>query len=110
MIEAEVVVITVRSGQIKARQVSLMKTARVMADVVQEKLSIEPGAVFEGNCRHLQDDLAVAKPETVALPTKRRPLSRPACARRRPSDQAASAWVKTAGSMPPRRPPPRFCR
>ena len=72
MIEAEVVVIAGEvSGQIKARQVSLLKTARVMADVVQEKLSIEPGAVFEGNCRHLQDDLAVAKRETVALPTKK---------------------------------------
>mgnify|MGYP001176260549 FL=1 len=72
MIEAEMVVIAGEvSGQIKARQVSLLKTARVMADVVQEKLSIEPGAVFEGNCRHLQDDLAVAKRETVALPTKK---------------------------------------
>ena len=72
MIEAEVVVIAGEvSGQIKARQVSLLKTARVMADVVQEKLSIEPGAVFEGNCRHLHDDLAVAKRETVALPTKK---------------------------------------
>ena len=72
MIEAEVVVIAGEvSGQIKARQVSLLKTARVMADVVQEKLSIEPGAVFEGNCRHLQDDLAVAKRETVSLPTKK---------------------------------------
>ena len=72
MIEAEVLVIAGEvSGQIKARQVSLLKTARVMADVVQEKLSIEPGAVFEGNCRHLQDDLAVAMRETVALPTKK---------------------------------------
>ena len=72
MIEAEVVVIAGEvSGQIKARQVSLLKTARVMADVVQEKLSIEPGAVFEGNCRHLQDDPAAAKRETVALPTKK---------------------------------------
>ena len=72
MIEAEVVVIAGEVfGQIKARQVSLLKTARVMADVVQEKLSIEPGAVFEGNCRHLQDDMAVAKRETVALPTKK---------------------------------------
>ena len=39
-------------GQIKARHVPLIKTARVIADVVQERLSIEPGAFFEGNCRH----------------------------------------------------------
>ena len=40
------------TGQIKARHVTLIKTARVIADVVQERLSIEPGAFFEGNCRH----------------------------------------------------------
>lgn len=74
IIEAEVVVIAGEvSGQINACQVSLLKTARVIADVVQEKLSIEPGAVFEGNCRHLQDDLALAKRETVALTSKKVP-------------------------------------
>lgn len=78
VIEADVVVIAGEvTGQIKARQVSLLKTARVMADVVQEKLSIEPGAVFEGNCRHLQEDPAATKREAVALPAKK-PTAEPA--------------------------------
>lgn len=52
-IEAETVVIAgAVTGQIKARHVTLIKTARVIADVIQERLSIEPGAFFEGNCRH----------------------------------------------------------
>ena len=52
-IECETVVIAGSvTGQIKARHVTLIKTARVIADVVQERLSIEPGAFFEGNCRH----------------------------------------------------------
>ncbi len=52
-IEAETVVIAGSvTGQIKARHVTLIKTARVIADVVQERLSVEPGAFFEGNCRH----------------------------------------------------------
>ena len=52
-IEAETVVIAgAVTGQIKARHVTLIKTARVIADVIQERLSIEPGAFFEGNCRN----------------------------------------------------------
>lgn len=56
-IEAETVVIAGSvTGQIKARHVTLMKTARVIADVIQERLSIEPGAFFEGNCRHFPSE------------------------------------------------------
>lgn len=56
-IEADTVVIAGSvTGQIKARHVTLIKTARVIADVVQERLSIEPGAFFEGNCRHFPPD------------------------------------------------------
>ena len=56
-IEAETVVIAGSvTGQIKARHVTLIKTARVIADVVQERLSIEPGAFFEGNSRHFPPD------------------------------------------------------
>lgn len=52
-IEAESVVIAGNvTGQIKARHVTLNKSARVIADVIQERLTIEPGAFFEGNCRH----------------------------------------------------------
>jgi cytoskeletal protein CcmA (bactofilin family) len=39
------------TGQIKARHVTLTKSAKVIADVIQERLTIEPGAFFEGNCR-----------------------------------------------------------
>lgn len=57
------------TGQIKARNVTFLKNARVIADVIQEKLSIEPGAFFEGNCRHYPDESdkkgGVAKLEPV---------------------------------------------
>lgn len=56
-IEAESVVIAGNvTGQIKARHVTLSKSARVIADVIQERLTIEPGAFFEGNCRHFPGD------------------------------------------------------
>jgi cytoskeletal protein CcmA (bactofilin family) len=42
----------ISSTAVVARHVTLIKTARVIADVIQERLSIEPGAFFEGNCRH----------------------------------------------------------
>lgn len=63
-IECETVVIAGHvTGQIKARHVTLAKTARVIADVIQERLSIEPGAFFEGNCRHFPNET-----EKKALP------------------------------------------
>jgi cytoskeletal protein CcmA (bactofilin family) len=46
------------TGQIKARHVILIKGAKVVADLVQDRLSIEPGAFFEGNCRQYADDNA----------------------------------------------------
>ena len=42
--------------QIKARHVILVKGAKVIADLIQDRLSIEPGAFFEGNCRQYEDD------------------------------------------------------
>ena len=44
------------TGQIKARHVILVKGAKVIADLIQDRLSIEPGAFFEGNCRQYEDD------------------------------------------------------
>ena len=44
------------TGQIKARHVILIKGAKVIADLIQDRLSIEPGAFFEGNCRQYEDD------------------------------------------------------
>jgi cytoskeletal protein CcmA (bactofilin family) len=44
------------TGQIKARHVILIKGAKVIADLIQDRLSIEPGAFFEGNCRQYEND------------------------------------------------------
>ena len=63
------------TGQIKARHVTLIKTARVIADVIQERLSIEPGAFFEGNCRHFpgeSDRKTLPKLEPVKPAVSRR--------------------------------------
>ena len=50
-IEAEEVTIAGNvTGQIRARHVVLLKGAKVIADLIQDKLSIEPGAFFEGSC------------------------------------------------------------
>jgi cytoskeletal protein CcmA (bactofilin family) len=71
-IEAESLVIAGNvTGQIKARHVTLNKSAKVIADVIQERLTIEPGAFFEGNCRHFpgEEEKAPRRIET-AVPAK----------------------------------------
>lgn len=56
-IEADTVAIAGSvTGQIKAKTVTLQRTARVIADIVQESLSIEPGAYFEGNTRRISQE------------------------------------------------------
>ena len=40
-------------GEVKASSVIVAETARVIGDVVHEKLSVETGAYLEGNCRHM---------------------------------------------------------
>ena len=52
----EVTIAGTVTGQIKARHVILIKGAKVVADLLQDRLSIEPGAFFEGNCRQYPDD------------------------------------------------------
>ncbi len=42
------------TGQIKARLVTLTRTARVTGDVLHETLAIEPGARLEGSCRRME--------------------------------------------------------
>lgn len=84
-IECDTVVIAGNvTGQIKARHVTLNKTARVIADVIQERLSIEPGAFFEGNCRHFPTEA-----EKKALP-KLEPV-KPAVSRRDGDDLAVAS-------------------
>ena len=46
----EVTIAGTVTGQIRARHVVLLKGAKVIADLIQDKLSIEPGAFFEGSC------------------------------------------------------------
>ena len=68
-IEAESIVIAGSvTGQIKARHVTLNKSAKVIADVIQERLTIEPGAFFEGNCRHFpgEEEVRPRRMEQVA--------------------------------------------
>ncbi len=42
------------NGRVRARSVHLDKTARVMADITHEILTIEPGAYFEGQVQPLK--------------------------------------------------------
>lgn len=50
-------------GSIRARKVQLAKNAHVQGDITHQSLAVEMGAVFEGQCRYLQDPL---KTDTVA--------------------------------------------
>ncbi|MET0182257.1 MAG: polymer-forming cytoskeletal protein [Caulobacterales bacterium] len=59
-------------GSVRARKVQLMRNAHVLGDIVHQSLSVEMGAVFEGQCRYLQDPLrqdgpgAPSQPQIVA--------------------------------------------
>ncbi|MBI1249979.1 MAG: polymer-forming cytoskeletal protein [Alphaproteobacteria bacterium] len=62
MIKGDVVCETVTvqgrvEGAVRARKVQLMRNAHVLGDIVHQSLSVEMGAVFEGQCRYLQDPL-----------------------------------------------------
>jgi cytoskeletal protein CcmA (bactofilin family) len=45
-------------GSVRARRVTLARNAHVMGDIVHQSLSVEMGAVFEGQCKYLQDPLS----------------------------------------------------
>ena len=55
-------------GSIRARKVMLARNAHVLGDIVHQSLSVEMGAVFEGQCRYLQDPLSQSGPGTPAAP------------------------------------------
>lgn len=38
-------------GKIKAKKITLTRSARVIGDIIHETLTIEPGAHLEGHCR-----------------------------------------------------------
>jgi len=54
------------SGQIQARTVEIVKTAKVVADVIHESLSIEAGAFVTGNMKRLD---AKSQPPAAAEKT-----------------------------------------
>lgn len=55
-------------GSVRARKVMLARNAHVLGDIVHQSLSVEMGAVFEGQCRYLQDPLSQSGPGTPASP------------------------------------------
>lgn len=64
-------------GSIRARKVMLARNAHVLGDIVHQSLSVEMGAVFEGQCRYLQDPLSQSGPGTPAAPQIVKPTERP---------------------------------
>lgn len=57
-------------GSVRARKVQLAKNAHVQGDITHQSLAVEMGAVFEGQCRYLQDPLkADTTPVQLAAPS-----------------------------------------
>ncbi|HRO04179.1 MAG TPA: polymer-forming cytoskeletal protein [Terricaulis sp.] len=55
-------------GSVRARKVMLARNAHVLGDIVHQSLSVEMGAVFEGQCRYLQDPLSQSGQGAPAQP------------------------------------------
>lgn len=55
-------------GSVRARKVQLGRNAHVVGDIIHQSLSVEMGAVFEGQCRYLQDPLKAEEPAVVNAP------------------------------------------
>jgi cytoskeletal protein CcmA (bactofilin family) len=45
-------------GSIRARKLQLCATARVNGNILHEAMSVETGAIFQGNCRHSENPLS----------------------------------------------------
>jgi cytoskeletal protein CcmA (bactofilin family) len=63
------------TGRIRAREVELMPSARVIGDIWHEVLSIDSGAFLEGHCKHItghdkRDDLTTEISQTDAVPLR----------------------------------------
>src|SRR5262249_42954310 len=41
------------NGELKGQSVILVKTAKLVGDVIHQTLAVEPGAYFEGQCRRI---------------------------------------------------------
>lgn len=62
-------------GSVRARKVQLARNAHVLGDIVHQSLSVEMGAVFEGQCRYLQDPLSQSGPGQPSQPQMVQPQS-----------------------------------
>jgi cytoskeletal protein CcmA (bactofilin family) len=67
------------NGQIRGREVTLTRTAKVKGDIYHDTLSIEPGAQIDGHCRRLnaveaadQDGVNINLVVSDGLPTGKR--------------------------------------
>jgi cytoskeletal protein CcmA (bactofilin family) len=45
-------------GSVRARKLQLCSTARVNGNILHEAMSVETGAIFQGNCRHSENPLS----------------------------------------------------
>lgn len=45
-------------GSVRARKLTLCATARVNGNILHEAMSVETGAIFQGNCRHSDNPLS----------------------------------------------------
>ena len=61
-------------GSVRARKVMLARNAHVLGDIVHQSLSVEMGAVFEGQCRYLQDPLSQSGQGAPAAPQIVKPV------------------------------------
>ncbi|MCR6643156.1 MAG: polymer-forming cytoskeletal protein [Terricaulis sp.] len=64
-------------GSVRARKVMLARNAHVLGDIVHQSLSVEMGAVFEGQCRYLQDPLSQSGQGAPAQPQAAQQEERP---------------------------------
>jgi cytoskeletal protein CcmA (bactofilin family) len=65
--------ITVRGnveGGVFAKAVQLGSTCRLKGDILHAKLSIEEGAIFDGNCRHSDNPVPTATEMTASSSTQ----------------------------------------
>jgi cytoskeletal protein CcmA (bactofilin family) len=57
-------------GELRAKKVILVKTAKMTGDIHQETLEIHPGAWFEGNVKHVKADQTGPEARGQAEPAK----------------------------------------
>jgi cytoskeletal protein CcmA (bactofilin family) len=55
-------------GSIHARRVQLCSSCHVEGNILHEALAVEPGAYFEGNCRHSSDPMGEARTSGILGP------------------------------------------